>query len=194
MVVEEATLLALLTLPQLESFEMSLWDEFPNIELSELKHLTELNTTIFGTNSSFVGLFKVLDKIPRLKKLVIEFKDSSDMDDSVPLNLICGAAIAASSVGKDVLVNEDLRSQYITKLMITKSSHYKEAEVNHRHDEILEISFNHLISEPIVEGVRAFVRNKLTSYDTVLFKSKYESCIIWMREVFQIKQNRKKAE
>lgn len=180
--VEEASLLTLLTLPQIESLKFTLWDGFPNIELPEVKHLTELTITIFGTDPPLAGLYKAVKKMPCLKKLIIEFEDGiiiereslSKIDDSVLLNFICGVVIAATSLGKDVLVSENLNKDYISELMITKSNNQEAVKVNHRRDETLELLMDIELEEPIVEAVRAFVRNKLYRYNTILLKSKNE--------------------
>lgn len=166
------SLKTLLTLPQLERFEFALLHEFPCIELPELKHLTEMAIVFLDNYPDFTMLFEVVKKIFSLKKLRIGFHDFFHIEDCVALNLVCGVVEAATSLRKDVLVNDDMDPSHTSKLMITKSSNQRAAEMILQHGEIFEITIHYKFEELFFENVAKFVRNKLYRYNTIVLENK----------------------
>lgn len=179
--VDDDSLLPLLTLPQLEKFKCKRVDGFPDIELPELKHLIELDLGLIENEPYLTGLFEAIKKMPRLEKLVIDFRLPWETEDetgnAVLLELVCGVAKVITSFGKDVVVGDDSSTAHTKKLLITKLSNYKEAKKIHERGEILELTLNYEHEKPLFDGVAAFVRNKLYLYNTVIFENKNQEAI-----------------
>lgn len=168
--VEKESMKKVLSLPLLEIFE-SPGSQFPHDELPEMKNMTKLNILFDNADPHFTAFSEAVRKMSYLESLTINY---GDVKESELLQLVCGVVEAATSLGKDVVLEdiddyepEDEDEKDLTRrLKIMKTNDHKEA------DKILKLSFFEYSYDvdTLFEGVATFVRNKLYSYNAVELK------------------------
>lgn len=166
--VNEESLLKILSLSGLESLRCSLIENFPHIEQPVIEHLSELDISIRFRHPIFTGLFEAIKKTPQLKKLLLFYYYSEVEEEK--LSLIFGVVNAATSLGKDVLVNYFHTGVVTRKIRITKSSHHGEANILGRSDKTLECDLGYINKATFHEDVKELVRNKLHHYNAFVCK------------------------
>lgn len=167
--VNDKSIQTLLSLPQLERFECTLQNHFPLIELPEMKHLTELCLNM-NTNQDLTGFFEALKKMNRLERLFLNL--NINFREADRLHLVCGIIVVATSQEKDVVLSHRNIDEENTKLTITRTSNQKGAEIFEKDSQILQIALNYSDEEPLVEGVKKFVRKELRQYHVFVLKNK----------------------
>lgn len=163
--VEKESIKKLLSLPHLEFFECR-HSYFPHNELPEMKHISVLRIRVDSGEPRFTGLLEAVGKMHCLKELMIDYCDD---EESELLHLLCGVVKKATSQEKKVIVSSfskdlvDNEFEFHDYLEIMKSGDHEVAE------KVLELAFcdDYYDSDELVDGVAAFVRNKLHSYKVV---------------------------
>lgn len=165
--------LALFSIPQLESIKCSLNSGFSFIDIPEPNRLLTLRFTMYNSDPIFTGFFKIVRKISGLKSLQIDFVKV--IDGRRLLLLVCGVAVAATSVRKDVVVshleNKTSLEKSRRKLKITRSSTQEAAETFETDGKVLQLTFNFENEETLFNGVTEFVQNKLQGYHAFVLKN-----------------------
>lgn len=164
--VNKESIKRLLSLPHLEIFE-SRNSFLPQNELPEMKNMSELSIAVDSEDPLFTGLLEAVRKMHCLEELMIYY--NHDVKESELLHLFCGVVEAATSLEKNVIVSSfpshfvDDEYVFYRHLEIMKSGDHEVAE------KVLELAFcdDYYDSDELVDGVAAFVRNKLHSYKVV---------------------------
>lgn len=160
----------ILTLPQLKSYKCLVHDGFPLVDLPETNHLTELHVMVSDEDPIFTGFFRAVKKVIQLEKLIIDCYH--DIKEQGLLLLVCGVAVAATSLGKDVLVTHFDSKKNAKRLRITRSETLEAAEIFEEDCKTLQLSFKFKDEDTLFKGVTEFVRNKIQGYRAFVLKNK----------------------
>lgn len=153
-----------MSLPELERLTIGYvpFDLSP-MEFPEMKNLSELKITFTYNDPSIAGIFGAVTKMPKLKKIVIDFSEACDdeyFSKHHEVQLICNLALAASSQGKDVLVTNRLFGKD-RKLQIKRNVDLQLLELVNNECQTLHLASEFENEKESFEVARDFLRKKL---------------------------------